>query len=283
MRGKGKDMLKKGKSRLQSSPVLLSKKILKSQQVVEQMYCQFLPKKTALAWTGGKDSTLLLWIVRRYARNETLPLPFVLFIDEGDVFGEIWDFVKRLSSQWSFKYEVVRNSDILDKVEKLGDKLKVADLSERNQRELKRLGFKEKFFTFEPESLVGNHLMKTVPMNISIERMGLEALVTGIRWDEQGARAEETYFSPRRNPPHTRVHPLLHFKEIDVWSAIHQYNIPYVDLYQKGYRSLGAKSTTTKTDDKPAWQQDFKNIQEREGRAQDKEKIMRRLRDLGYM
>ncbi|RLG57768.1 MAG: nodulation protein, partial [Candidatus Hydrothermarchaeota archaeon] len=45
----------------------------------------------------------------------------------------------------------------------------------------------------------------------------------------------------------------------------------------------GAKSSTTKLADKPAWEQDLEKIPERAGRRQDKEGIMRRLRELGYM
>ncbi len=41
--------------------------------------------------------------------------------------------------------------------------------------------------------------------------------------------------------------------------------------------------TTIKPEDKPAWEQDLESTTERVGRRQDKEQIMKRLRDLGYM
>jgi len=61
------------------------------------------------------------------------------------------------------------------------------------------------------------------------------------------------------------------------------YNIPYCPLYARGYRSLGAATTSVKTTDVPAWEQDLENTVERAGRRQDKEKAMDRLRKLGYM
>ena len=125
--------------------------------------------------------------------------------------------------------------------------------------------------------------MKTVAMKIFLKENKIQALFTGIRWDEQEARKDEVYFSPRDDPPHVRVHPLLHFRERDVWQVIRTYGIPVNKLYEMGYRSLGAKSSTTKLDDKPAWEQDLEKIPERAGRRQDKENIMKRLRDLGYM
>jgi phosphoadenosine phosphosulfate reductase len=125
--------------------------------------------------------------------------------------------------------------------------------------------------------------MKTAAMNQFIEERGLKAISTAIRWDEQEARIQEDYFSPRESPGHTRVHPMLHFKERDIWDLIHQYDIPFCSLYYQGYRSLGIKSNTKKDSDRPAWEQDLENTPERGGRGQEKEEIMSRLRSLGYM
>jgi phosphoadenosine phosphosulfate reductase len=261
----------------------LEEKIQKGNQVVELAYERFPSERMALAWTGGKDSTLLLWLVRRYALAHDLPLPRIMFINEGHVFEEIKEFVEWLAADWSFEVEEVKNDDVLAQVERIGDPVYVDRLNERNRMELERLGFKGEWFPFEPESYIGNHLMKTVAMNVWLEENGILALMTGIRWDEQEARANEVYFSPRHNPDHMRIHPLLHFRERDVWEAIRTYNIPYVKLYEEGYRSLGAKHTTTKVADIPAWEQDLEKTPERAGRRQDKEGIMEKLRALGYM
>ena len=84
-------------------------------------------------------------------------------------------------------------------------------------------------------------------------------------------------------PAHTRYRPILHFTERDIWDATLHFGIPYCPLYEKGYRSLGAKTTSTKSSDLPAWEQDLENTVERAGRRQDKEQAMERLRKLGYM
>jgi phosphoadenosine phosphosulfate reductase len=116
-----------------------------------------------------------------------------------------------------------------------------------------------------------------------MEEKNIKALSTAIRWDEQEARIKETYFSERNDPKHTRIHPILHFKERDIWDNIHQQKMPFCSLYYQGYRSLGAKGSTTKLFDIPAWEQDLENTPERAGRGQDKEQIMEQLRSLGYM
>lgn len=271
-----------------ATELAIDQKVDRAKEIVKRALEYHQGKNIAIAWTGGKDSTLLLWLVKEVIEeNPDLAMPKLFFIDEGDVFDEIWEFVDQLKDQWGLELMVVHNNDVSDKAGKLGGTVKVIDLNERNQKEVNRLDPSVKEFTYEPESFIGNHLMKTVAMNQYLEDNEIDVFFEGIRWDEQEARANETYFSPRAgsefNREHMRVFPILHFDEKDVWEAIHKYQIPYCKLYKEGYRSLGARVTTTKTSDKPAWQQDLENTTEREGRRQDKENLMKRLRDLGYM
>ncbi len=258
-------------------------KIEKSMKVIREAFERFPHGKIILAWTGGKDSTLILWLMMEVCKKNDFPYCELMFINEGHVFEEMIDFVEKWSKEWGLEVAFAQNDDVLKQVKSVGDPVYVDKLSTRNQRELDKLGFKGKQFPFEPESYIGNHLMKTVAMNMHLEKQKVEALITGIRWDEQEARANETYFSPRKDPDHVRVHPILHFRERDVWEATHQLGIPYTKLYEEGYRSLGARGTTEKPSDVPAWEQDLEHTTERVGRRQDKEKIMERLRELGYM
>jgi len=263
----------------------LEQKIIQSKKVIRTAFEKFGPKKLAVAWTGGKDSTLMLWLYRQVCNELGITIPACMFIDEGDQFEEIEDLVDRVKKEWNIPLVVVKNTDISSKAGAVGDIIIVNDLNERNRREIELLDFKDKTFPFEPESYLCNHLMKTVVMNKFIEDNELQAVSTAIRWDEQDARSHEEYFSPRHNPipEHTRVHPILHFKERDIWDATFKYNIPFCTLYYKGYRSLGVKSNTSKSSNLPAWEQDLENSSERSGRGQDKEEIMSKLRDLGYM
>ena len=261
----------------------LEEKIAKSKEIIRRALREFPRDKLYLAWTGGKDSTTMLWLYRQVCQEDGVPLPKAMFIDEGHLFSEILDLVEEVKAAWGVDVAVAKNTDVSERAEKVGDLIRVADLNERNRREIEKLDFKEAAFPFEPESYVGNHLMKTVAMNVFMEQRGIVALSTAIRWDEQDARIEETYFSQRKNPDHTRVHPILHFRERDIWNTIQQKKIPFCSLYYQGYRSLGAKGSTTKNSDIPAWEQDLENTTERAGRGQDKEQIMSQLRSLGYM
>ena len=263
--------------------ISLDEKIKYSKNIIKQALEKFSNKDIYVAWTGGKDSTSMLWLFRETCIELRVPMPRAMFIDEGSVFEEILELVDRVVKEWNVDIVFVKNLDVSDKAKAVGDMIRVMDLNERNRQEIARLGFSEESFPFEPESFVGNHLMKTVAMSVFLEDNGVKGLSTAIRWDEQKARIEEEYFSPRTNPEHMRIHPILHFKERDIWSLIFKKKIPFCSLYSRGYRSLGAKGSTVKNSDIPAWEQDLENTTERAGRGQDKEKVMAQLRDLGYM
>lgn len=266
---------------------LLQKKVEDSKKVILEALGRFNPEKLRIAFTGGKDSTLVLWLVAEAVKGTQHKIPRCFCIDEGDMFDEVRAFIQECERRWGVTVDMIHNTDVSSHANGLGSLVKVADLNARNRKEVARLGYEEEIFTYEPESYVGNHLMKTVTCMTYLEGQGIEGFFEGIRWDEQGARANEIYFSPRPkteyNREHMRVNPILHFTERDVWDAFKVYQIPVCELYKQGYRSLGARCTTKKISEVPAWEQDLEHTTERGGRRQDKEGLMAKLRQLGYM
>ena len=149
-------------------------------------------------------------------------------------------------------------------------------------------------------------------------RRQFDGVIAGIRRDEEGTRAKERVFSPRDNnghwdyrdqppefwhqyntefPPgtHVRVHPLLHWTELDIWHYIEREQIPVVDLYfanhGRRYRSLGDKDITFSITSNAATiaeiidELSVTRVAERSGRAMDHERedSFERLRSDGYM
>ncbi len=261
----------------------------KSKEVIRETFGRFKVDDLAITWTGGKDSTLTLWIIRQVCQEDGVKLPKVMTIDEYDSFQEIHDFINKYAKEWKLDLEWCCNDDVVKAAGgKLNARVEVKDLNERNRAELKRIGFEEQAFPFEAESYVGNHLMKTVMFNIYIERHNVKGIFQGLRRDEQAARAQDEYFEKKEAayliPEHVRIKPILHFTERAVWNTYQVFKIPYCILYEKGYRSLGAKSTSAIAQPGvPAWEQDLEHTTERAGRRQDKEQMMARLRNLGYM
>ncbi len=263
--------------------------VAKSKEVIRETFQKFKLDDMAITWTGGKDSTLGLWIIRQVCQEDGIKIPKVMTIDEFDVFQEIHEFMEKYAKEWNLNLEWCRNDDVIKAAGgKLNATAKVKDLNERNQAELKRIGFEEETFPFEAESYTGNHLMKTVMFNMYIERHNVKAIFQGLRRDEQSARVQDEYFETKEAahliPEHIRIKPILHFTERLLWETHQVYQIPYCALYEQGYRSLGAKTTSAIAETGvPAWEQDLEHTTERAGRRQDKEQMMSRLRGLGYM
>jgi phosphoadenosine phosphosulfate reductase len=218
----------------------LEEKIVKSQEVLKEALEKF-SGRIALAWTGGKDSTTTMHLLRDLCGGK-VPIP-ILNIDTSVKFKEIYEFRDYLALDWNLNL-----------------------LIERNEEAIKTI----KIAANREECCLRLH---TEVIAQALEKYGWQALITGRRWDEQPHLVQETYFSPRENPNHTRVHPILHFTEIDIWQYINDHRVPYCPLYRQGYRSLGCEPCT-KLGSSPG--------PERAGRDQTKEEIMARLKALGY-
>jgi len=253
--------------------------------IIREAYAKF--KKPATLWSMGKDSTVLLWLIRK-AFFGHCPIP-VIHIDTSYKIPAMIRFREKMARRWGLNLVIGMN-----------------------KRALKAGMGPEKGRIRCCEAL------KTRPLQELVEKKGYSALMLAIRRDEEGTRAKERIFSPRdRNfewdfkeqPPefweqyntnfdpsvHVRVHPMLQWTELNVWQYIQREGIPVIDLYfaKKGrrYRSLGCEQCTgtfaSNAASVPEIIKELKHTKyrERDGRAQDKEDTyaMQKLRVRGYM
>ena len=258
----------------------------KSIYIIREAYYRF--KDMAMLWSVGKDSTTLLWLCRK-AFFGKIPFP-IIHIDTGYKFPEMYAFRDRLAKEWELNLIVGRNEEKI----------------------------KEGMGPFKGSKLECCNELKTNALKQVIARYGLKAILLGIRRDEHGIRAKERYFSPRdtqfkwnyedqpaeiwdqykskvEEEEHFRIHPLLHFTELDVWEYVKRENIPIVELYfardGKRFRSIGCVpccspiESNASTVDEIIEELKVSKTPERAGRAQDKEDTytMQKLRALGYM
>ena len=242
-------------------------------------------KPMAMLWSIGKDSTALLWLVRK-AFFGRVPFPLYL-LDTGMELEEVYDFQRRLQVEWNLdaRNEPCPPEDAMDP-------------------------------TLPPAARAAAR--KTAGLKQIIVREQLRGILVGIRRDEQGTRAKERVFSPRdlsgtwnyRQQPaelwdqyntrvdagsHVRVHPLLHWTEIDIWRYTRREEIPFVPVYLardgKRYRSIGEKNITVPIESSAASLDDIiaelerTRSPERAGRTMDHETedAFERLRTSGYM
>lgn len=238
-------------------------------------------QRIAMLWSTGKDSTLMLALCRK-AFFGAVPFP-AIHIDNGVDFPETYALRERLSREWKIPLLVAKSQIKLDAISGM--------------------------------NCCGSN--KTEALQGLMKQHQFDGLIVSIRRDEHGIRSKERYFSPRdqhfrweytdqpveflhhfsqpRGTAHVRIHPLLHWTELDIWEYIKAAQIPVNPLYfarnRRRFRSLGCTRCTvgvpSSAVDLDAIIAELKSTDtlERTGRAQDKEReyIMQKLRALGYM
>jgi len=257
----------------------------RSISIIREAKAQF--KNLAVLWSTGKDSTATLWLCKKSFFGK-IPFP-VIHIDTSYKFPEIYEFRDKIAKEWDLDLTIARNEESI-KSDMSPEKGKLACCTQ----------------------------LKTEALRNFIKEREFDALILAIRRDEHGIRAKERYFSPRDEEfrwqyadqpaelwdlyvkpsedfSHMRVHPILHWTELEVWQYVKRENLPINPLYfaKDGmrYRSLGCKPCTVpipskaSTIDEIVEELTTTKVPERAGRAQDKEKayMMQKLRSLGYM
>ncbi len=244
-------------------------------------------ERLGMLWSMGKDSTVLLWLTRKAFFGHA-PFPLI-HIDTTYKIPEMIEYRDRVARELGFELIVGKNTAAL------------ADGMNHTRGRLVCCG-----------------ALKTDGLQQVIAEHRFTGIVVGIRRDEEGSRAKERFFSQRsrtsewnvtEQPPefwdqyrtefppgeHVRVHPILHWTELDVWRYIEREKIPVLDLYfaraGRRYRSLGCAPCTATCESTAASVSDIitelaaSRTSERSGRAQDQEHThaMEKLRVKGYM
>ncbi|WP_027177336.1 phosphoadenosine phosphosulfate reductase family protein [Maridesulfovibrio hydrothermalis] len=220
----------------------LDAKITHSAGLMSGMLEMYDPARIAVAWTGGKDSTVVLALLREVMKAKGLETPLALSIDTGVKFSEVMAFRDRLALEWGVEVKVIR-PDV---------DIKLYPVAE------------------DPVTCCAD--LKIKPLQKAIEDFEIDLLLTGIRRDEHPSRAGRKYLEVRNDPDHTLLNPILEWTEMDIWSFTTMHRIPHCELYDQGYRSLGCKPCTALAG----------SGSEREGRSAGKEKNLELLTSLGY-
>jgi sulfate adenylyltransferase subunit 2 len=253
--------------------------------IFREAYRKF--ENLAMLYSIGKDSTTMIHLARK-AFFGKIPFPLV-HIDTTYKYPEMIEYRDRMAREWQ------------------------ADLIVGSNKEAIEAGMSP-----EAGRLVCCGKLKTDGLTKIIEERDFHGLFLGIRRDEEGSRAKERVFSPRDKnfewaykdqPPelwdqfntnfapgtHVRVHPILHWTELNIWEYIQREKFEICPLYfakdGKRFRSLGCMPCTKPIDSTATTVEDIIaelkviNTPERAGRAQDQENAyaMQKLRAKGYM
>jgi sulfate adenylyltransferase subunit 2 len=256
-------------------------------------------ERLCMPWSMGKDSNVLIWLAKK-AFCGHMPFP-LLHIDTTYEFPEMIEF-----REWAVEHHGINLIVKINEDARYGRGTYNEPIS---------------YETHDPVTVT--HELKTVALQQVMAEHRWDALITGIRRDEDPTRAKERYFSPRTKdfewdykdqPPefwnqfttscgpgeHVRVQPLLDWTEVDIWRYIQREEIPIPQMYfarpgKDGelyrYRSLGCwpithpiKSAASNIDEVIA-ELEVTKTSERAGRAQDhhERNAMQKLRAKGFM
>jgi sulfate adenylyltransferase subunit 2 len=182
-------------------------------------------KKPVLLYSIGKDSSVLLHLVKKAFFPSKIPFP-MLHIDTTWKFKEMIKFRDKTAQEMDMELLINSNADAI----KAGINPFTTGISEYTR------------------------IMKTVPLREAIDIYGFDAAIGGSRRDEEKSRAKERIFSVREkghvwNPKNQRpeiwhhyntklkpdqsmrVFPISNWTELDVWLYIRREDIVISQLY----------------------------------------------------
>jgi sulfate adenylyltransferase subunit 2 len=262
----------------------------------------------AILWSTGKDSTAIIGLCLDAFYDE-VPFP-VVFIDTGFHYPQIIRFRDAVTQCYDLNLVIARNSHALN-VFDMNCKtygyfdccrtLKtnaLMNIVKQNKYDALLLGIradehgirgKERFFSPRDSKWHWRVMRDKTPEEMKEGDAPVKSLTDT---ELAGWGIYATDFGPDCN--HVRVHPILHWEEIDVWNYIKTNGLPVNPLYisknNKRFRSLGCvPCTDPTTSDARTIDEIIEEVwesteDERAGRKQTKENnLMERLRYFGYM
>ncbi len=221
----------------------LQEKMSLTRKIFEQALGLSPAENIFAAWTGGKDSTVVLhqWLHFLRERNPAVQVR-ALNLDTGYKFPQVMEFRNELTWEWGIELTVVGP-----------DSSAIQDLGEISKVDCCRM-------------------LKVKPLQEAVTQHGVKVLLTGIRRDEHFSRQDTPEVQEKKDPDYFQINPIAHWTEMDIWSYIILQGLPYCSLYNEGYRSLGCMPCTVKGT----------HMDERSGRHREKEENLEMLRSMGY-
>jgi sulfate adenylyltransferase subunit 2 len=198
---------------------LLKQLELESISIIRDSFSKSL--NPVMMYSIGKDSSVLLHLVRKAFYPSTIPFP-LLHID----------------TKWKFK-EMIKFKNYIKK------KFKLNIITYTNKNGLKLTPQKDKNYT---------DVMKTQALKEALDKYQFDIIFGGARRDEEASRSKERIVSirdkghlwnPKNQKPELwnlfnyeknegqtlRVFPLSNWTELDIWNYINQEKIEIVNLY----------------------------------------------------
>ena len=191
------------------------------EQVINSALERFSQERIAISFSGAEDVVLIDMASRLV---ETAFSVFTL--DTGRLHAETYEFIDKVRDHYGIQIDV---------------------LSPDNW-EVEELVREKGLFSFYRD---GHTQCCGIRKIASLERKlnDLDAWITGQRRDQGSTRTNvpheqiDTAFSSKSHEI-VKFNPLASWESKDVWSYIHEHNVPYNVLHDRGYKSIGCAPCT---------------------------------------
>ncbi len=176
------------------------------------------PGKVTLGSSLGAEDQVLLDMMSKCCRDFS-----VFTLDTGRLFPETYDLIDTTNKKYGMPIKIFfpDSRHVEEMINSKGINLFYESVENRKQCCYIR--------KIEP-------LMKALPGN--------EVWVTGLRRDQSLNRFYTSLVEWDKTHSIIKVNPLLNWTEKDVWAYIHENDVPYNPLHDKGYPSIGCQPCT---------------------------------------
>ncbi len=158
-------------------------------------------------------------IVTLHMLNEVAPRTTVLTLDTGLLFPETYALMDELEARLDLRLVRVRPAlTVTQQAEMYGDEL----------------------WASQPDQCCG--IRKTAPLDESLA--GYSAWITGLRRDQSAGRKATPIISWDAKHQKVKLSPLATWTEEMIWMYIHAHELPYNDLHNRNYPTIGCYPCT---------------------------------------
>jgi 3'-phosphoadenosine 5'-phosphosulfate sulfotransferase (PAPS reductase)/FAD synthetase len=207
-----------------------------------------------VCWSGGKDSTVVLHLVRQYQAD----IP-VIFVDSGVEFPDTLKFVQLLAESWNLNLTIARpkvGEDFWTVGSKYGWPIFGKNIAANVERAIRSKNIRPQMSPLEKILAINKihisarcaEFLQEKPSKEEEKLLGADVKIVGLRASESRTRVRlwvdhgDYYFVKRyfgRNLGIWKANPIAIWKDEDIWKYHAKFGIPHSTGYDKGYSRNG--------------------------------------------
>jgi phosphoadenosine phosphosulfate reductase len=191
---------------------------LTAAEVVARMVERFHPR-LFLACSFQQEESVLIDLLLRIE-----PEARIFTLDTGVLFPETYETWRAMEARYGVEFEAWRGMSLAEQEERYGPEL----------------------WKRAPDRCC--EIRKVVPLRQALSQV--DAWIVGIRRDQAPTRANTPKIGWDEKQGIWKAAPLADWSERDIWRYIHEHDLPYNPLHDRGYASIGCTHCTVPAADR---------------------------------